>query len=117
MTRRLVPFMGGAAVALAVLLAGPGPGAVAQYAARGGPIIAGPIGGGPAGPSLFTGAYAPSFYVGPLPGAYGSMSGPGAGAGFMPNYVSSYPYFGGRNINYVPAPVIYSPVVTAGYVY
>jgi uncharacterized protein (TIGR03000 family) len=107
MTRRLLPFVGGATLALAALLAGPTPGARAQYAVRGGPIIAGPVGGGPSGPSLFTGAYAPSFYVGPLPGAYGSMSGPGAGAGFVPNYTSSYPYFGGRNIVTVPTIVTY----------
>jgi uncharacterized protein (TIGR03000 family) len=117
MTRRLLPFVGGVALALAVLLTGSASTARAQYAVRGGPIIAGPIGGGPTGPTLFTGAYAPSFYAGPLPGAYSSLAGPGAGAGLMPNYASSYPYFGGRNIAPVPIAVSYPQQVSYGYVY
>jgi len=68
--------------------------ASAQYAVRGGPLPP------QRGPSLYTGAYAPSFYNGPLPMNFG---GPGAGAGFLPNY-SAYPPVNG-GVFTVPAPV------------
>jgi uncharacterized protein (TIGR03000 family) len=114
MIRRLAPNVGGSALALATLILGPVPGAIAQYAIRGGPIYAGPIGGGPTGPTLFVGAYAPSFYPGALPSAYSSFPGPGAGAGLMPNYSSSYPYFGGGSTVIVPTFVPYAQPVYVG---
>jgi uncharacterized protein (TIGR03000 family) len=69
MTRRVI--LG--AVAAVAMVTGP---AAAQYAVRGGPLPP------QRGPSLFTGAYAPSFYYGPGPVGY---AGAGAGAGYLPN--------------------------------
>jgi uncharacterized protein (TIGR03000 family) len=68
--------------------------AAAQYAVRGGPLPP------QRGPSLYTGAYAPSFYYGPQPMNFG---GPGAGAGYLPNY-SAYPPVNGGAFT-VPTPV------------
>jgi uncharacterized protein (TIGR03000 family) len=86
MTRRVI--LG--AVAAAAMLTGP---AAAQYAVRGGPL---PV---QRGPSLFTGAYAPSFYYGPGPIAY---AGPSSGAGYVPNY-NAFPAYNGTPSAY-PVP-------------
>src|SRR3954468_8542538 len=59
--------------------------AAAQYAVRGGPLPP------QRGPSLYTGAYAPSFYSGAGPVGY---AGPGAGAGYLPNGGACPPYNG-----------------------
>ena len=89
------------AVVTATLLCGPSPNAVGQYAVRGGPIAA------QRGPSYYYGAYAPSFYTGQLPGAY---IGPGAGAGYLPNYGNAYPQFPNGGMVVVPPPqVVYYP--------
>ena len=95
MTRFLVSFVGRVALAGALGITAAADVQAQMYARYGGPVYGGPVGGGPAGSSYFLGAYAPSFYVGPMPGSYGaSPSGVGAGASFIPNYTSSYPFFG-----------------------
>jgi uncharacterized protein (TIGR03000 family) len=108
MTRRLVPLAIGPALA-AALLTGPAPAARAQYISGGGPIYVRPTRPGPTGPSLFIGAYAPSFYDGGVFGAYNSFN----GAGLVPYYngptVSVPAYTPPPRVNYTPYGVIYNP--------
>ncbi len=82
-------------LAVGVLAVWPAADARAQVGAYRG----GPVGGGPTGPSLFTGAYAPSFYNGPLPSSYSGF-GPsyGAGASFLPGPASSSQSAGGITV-------------------
>jgi uncharacterized protein (TIGR03000 family) len=80
------------AVVTAALLTEP---AAAQYAVRGGPIAP------QYGPSLYTGAYAPSFWYGPGPVGF---SGPGAGTSLQPNY-AAFPSSNPGNVIATPVPV------------